>query len=108
MLDRQAVLAEGRELDEEVERRADLLSEPGEHAFVKVRPGSDGRADLLQLCLHGRRSRLRPWPSRSVTASGSASTSATAQGVVFYANYLMYFDVAMTELWREAAAATRG
>ena len=24
------------------------------------------------------------------------------QGVVFYANYLMYFDVAMTELWREA------
>ena len=24
------------------------------------------------------------------------------QGVVFYANYLMYFDVAVTELWREA------
>ncbi len=24
------------------------------------------------------------------------------QGVVFYANYLMYFDVAMTELWRVA------
>ena len=24
------------------------------------------------------------------------------QGVVFYANYLVYFDVAMTELWREA------
>ena len=24
------------------------------------------------------------------------------QGVVFYANYLMYFDVLMTELWREA------
>jgi acyl-CoA thioester hydrolase len=24
-----------------------------------------------------------------------------AQGVVFYANYLMYFDVAMTELWRD-------
>jgi acyl-CoA thioester hydrolase len=24
------------------------------------------------------------------------------QGIVFYANYLMYFDVAMTELWREA------
>lgn len=24
------------------------------------------------------------------------------QGVVFYANYLMYFDIAMTELWREA------
>ena len=24
------------------------------------------------------------------------------QGVVFYGNYLVYFDVAMTELWREA------
>jgi len=24
------------------------------------------------------------------------------QGVVFYANYLMYFDVAMTEFWRAA------
>ena len=24
------------------------------------------------------------------------------QGVVFYANYLVYFDVAITELWREA------
>jgi acyl-CoA thioester hydrolase len=24
------------------------------------------------------------------------------QGVVFYANYLVYFDLAMTELWREA------
>ncbi len=24
------------------------------------------------------------------------------QGVVFYANYLVYFDVAMTELWRDA------
>jgi len=27
------------------------------------------------------------------------------QGVVFYANYLMYFDVAVTELWREAFGA---
>ena len=25
------------------------------------------------------------------------------QGVVFYANYLMYFDVAITELWRESS-----
>ncbi|HYP48271.1 MAG TPA: thioesterase family protein [Thermoleophilaceae bacterium] len=24
------------------------------------------------------------------------------QGVVFYANYLAYFDIAMTELWRQA------
>ena len=34
---RQAVLAKRRELDDEVERGADLLSEPGEHAFEKVR-----------------------------------------------------------------------
>jgi acyl-CoA thioester hydrolase len=27
------------------------------------------------------------------------------QGVVFYANYLVYFDIAMTELWREAFGA---
>jgi acyl-CoA thioester hydrolase len=29
------------------------------------------------------------------------------QGVVFYANYLMYVDVAMTEFWREAAGGYR-
>ncbi len=28
-----------------------------------------------------------------------------AQGVVFNAHYLMYFDVALTELWREAIGA---
>ena len=27
------------------------------------------------------------------------------QGVVFYANYLMYFDIAMTELWRDTAGS---
>ena len=48
---RQAVLAKRRELDEEVERGANLLSEPGEHAFEKVRRASDGTADLLQLLL---------------------------------------------------------
>jgi acyl-CoA thioester hydrolase len=30
------------------------------------------------------------------------------QGVVFYANYLMYVDVAMTEFWREAAGGYAG
>jgi len=50
-IDRQAVLAKRRELDDEVERGADLLSEPGEHAFEKVRPPSDGTPDLLQLPL---------------------------------------------------------
>src|SRR5215211_3689161 len=47
----QAVFAERGELDDQVERRADLLSEPREHAFEKVRPASDGRAHLLQLPL---------------------------------------------------------
>jgi acyl-CoA thioester hydrolase len=30
------------------------------------------------------------------------------QGVVFYANYLVYFDVAMTELWRAAFGSYAG
>ena len=30
------------------------------------------------------------------------------QGVVFYANYLVYFDVAMTELWRVAFGSYAG
>jgi hypothetical protein len=47
----QAVLAQRGELDDEVERGADLLSEPGEHAFDKVRPRSDGTVDFLQLPL---------------------------------------------------------
>jgi hypothetical protein len=55
------VLAEGGELDDQVERRADLLSEPGEHAFEKVRRGSDGTREILQLPLH-RRSPARRSP----------------------------------------------
>jgi hypothetical protein len=31
-----AVLAEGRELDDQVDRRAELLSEPREHAFERL------------------------------------------------------------------------
>jgi hypothetical protein len=58
----QAVLAEGGELDDEIERRADLLSEPGEHAFDKLRGGSDGRRQILQLPLHGPRAAQRASP----------------------------------------------
>jgi hypothetical protein len=47
----QAVLAEGGELDDQVERRAELLSEPGEHAFERLRTGSDGRLGFVQLPL---------------------------------------------------------
>jgi hypothetical protein len=32
----EAILAERRELDDEVERHADVLSEPREHAFEKL------------------------------------------------------------------------
>jgi hypothetical protein len=56
----QAVLAEGGELDDQVERRADLLSEPGEHAFDKVRTASDGTREIMQVPLQ----RLSP-PRRS-------------------------------------------
>jgi hypothetical protein len=47
----QAVLAERGELDDQVERRAKLLSEPREHAFGKLGIGSDGRAGFVQLPL---------------------------------------------------------
>jgi hypothetical protein len=42
----QAELAEGGELDDQVERRAELLSEPREHAFEKVGARSDGTPDF--------------------------------------------------------------
>ena len=38
----------------------------------------------------------------SPPAAGALVDECDPQGVVFYANYLVYFDVAMTELWREA------
>ena len=96
----QAVLAQGGELDEEVERGADLLSEPGEHAFGKVRRGSDGKAHLLQLCLQQHYAPRVPEPFRHRIRV--RFNECDGQGVVFYANYLVYFDLAMTELWREA------
>ena len=50
----QPVLAERRELDDQVERGPDSLSELREHAFGKVRRRSDGSGDLLQVLLQGR------------------------------------------------------
>ena len=47
----EAVLAERRELDDGVERSAEPVSEPWEHAFDKVRLGADGRGRPLQLLL---------------------------------------------------------
>jgi acyl-CoA thioester hydrolase len=101
----QAVLAEGGELDDQVERRAELLSEPREHAFEKVGRGSDGRAGFLQVPLHeareGSGSRLRsmsddPFRHRIRVRYSECDQ----QGVVFYPHYLAWFDIAMTELFR--------
>ena len=56
----EAVFAERRKLDDEVERRPDSLSELREHAFGKVRWGSDGSRHFLQVPLHaGEAGRLR-------------------------------------------------
>jgi streptomycin 6-kinase len=51
----EAVFAERRKLDDEVERRPDSLSELREHAFVKVRWRSDGSLDFLQVPLQAAR-----------------------------------------------------
>jgi hypothetical protein len=37
-----AILAERRELDDQVDASEDLLSEAGEHVFVKLGEGADG------------------------------------------------------------------
>jgi acyl-CoA thioester hydrolase len=47
-------------------------------------------------------SRLPPVPAPFRHRIRVRFNECDGQGVVFYANYLMYFDVAMTELWREA------
>ena len=78
---------------------------------MKVRRRPDGSADLLQLLLQRRGS-----PARGDARYAGAAmrepfshrmrvrfNECDPQGVVFYANYLMYVDVAMTEFWRDAA-----
>ena len=55
---------------------------------------------MLQLCLQGGYAQRVPEPFRHRIRV--RFNECDGQGVVFYANYLMYFDVAMTELWREA------
>ena len=56
--------------------------------------------DLLQLCLQRRYAPRVPEPFRHRIRV--RFNECDGQGVVFYANYLVYFDLAMTELWREA------
>jgi acyl-CoA thioester hydrolase len=87
--------------------------------FEKLRSGSDGNGSL-QGFLHGARARpqrsavdrkaVPKMPAR-VLAVGRSHThrirvrygECDPSGVVFNANYFGYFDLALTELWREAA-----
>jgi len=69
---------------------------------VKVRRGADGRRDLLQLLLQAARDTL---PGVGATFTHSLRVrfaECDMQGVVFNAHYLTYFDIVITELWREA------
>ena len=102
----QPVLAERRKLDDEVECRPESVSELREHAFGKLRRGSDGSRDFLQLPLQGLvepRRYAAPRMSEPFRHRLRVRWSeCDLQGVVFYPNYLAYFDHAITELWREA------
>jgi acyl-CoA thioester hydrolase len=54
---------------------------------------------LLQLCLQQHYAPRVPEPFRHRLRV--RFNECDNQGVVFYANYLVYFDIAITELWRE-------
>jgi acyl-CoA thioester hydrolase len=54
---------------------------------------------LLQLCLQQGYAPRVPEPFRHRIRV--RFNECDGQGVVFYANYLVYFDIAITELWRE-------
>jgi acyl-CoA thioester hydrolase len=100
-----AVLAERRELDDQVERRADSLSEPGEHAFPSYGPRRMEPQFRCNIDCKGRsvpRRYAPPMPPPFRHRLRVRWSECDSQGVVFYANYLAYFDIAMTELWREA------
>jgi acyl-CoA thioester hydrolase len=100
----EAVLAERRELDDQVERRAEPLSEPREHAFARY----DGHrmegaisCNFRCTCAGSLRRYAPPMADPFRHRLRVRWSECDPQGVVFYANYLDYFDIAMTELWRE-------
>jgi acyl-CoA thioester hydrolase len=69
---------------------------------VKVRGPADGRPDFLQLLLQAPPDTL---PAVSETFRHRVRVrfaECDMQGIVFNAHYLTYFDVLITELWREA------
>ena len=98
------VLAEGGELDRAVhhaqERGSGAGADGGEHAFEKVRAGADGR-----------KASCKPSCSRPFTLVPVSDVfthhirvrygECDPQGVVFNANWLAYYDIVITELWRE-------
>jgi YbgC/YbaW family acyl-CoA thioester hydrolase len=100
----EAVFAERQELDDEVERGPEPLSELREHAFGKVRSRSDGSRDFLQVPLQAA-GRLPPMAEPFRHRLRVRWSECDLQGVVFYPNYLAYFDHLLTELWREAVGS---
>lgn len=69
---------------------------------MKVRRAADGTPDFLQLLLQAR---LDTLPGVGATFKHRVRvrfSECDMQGVVFNAHYLTYFDVLITELWREA------
>src|SRR3954447_1787905 len=93
----------------------------GEHVFGKLRVGSDGNGRLQGVlqprpatphgCLDDRKAvGRRPLPSPAVGRSHTHQLrvrygECDPQGVVFNAHYFAYFDIALTELWRDAVGS---
>ena len=95
----QPVLPQGGEIDGEIDAVPDEADQPGcrasEHLFPKVRVAPDGTPDpagTLPATM------AEPFTHVLRVRYGECDP----QGVVFNANYFTYFDVALTELWRES------
>ena len=105
-----AVLAERRELDRPIECRRQRVAssglELGEHAFAKVRGATDGtsrgckRACISLYAAAREHDVVRPVSETFRHRIRVRYGECDLQGVVFNANWLAYFDVLITELWR--------
>ncbi len=69
--------------------------------FGKLRRPPDGTGLRLQDPVHGPVGTLRPVPGSFHHTIRVRYGECDSQGVVFNANWLAYFDILMTELWRE-------
>lgn len=113
---RQPILAERGEIDREVDAVPQEAGETrcrlSEHAFPKVRAAADGTVRVT-----GRDHERHGGSSDATRTAGTLRATmpepfrhvlrvrygeCDPQGVVFNANYFTYFDVALTELWRES------